>query len=78
MEVGGFSSDVVAMEKLMVCSVVEAVAVETLLAAHRSLACLLMVGSTLKNWVLGFFCSVLASRATLNNWVCIEKPHSVK
>ncbi|GFY80813.1 hypothetical protein Acr_01g0006220 [Actinidia rufa] len=44
MEVGSFSSDVVAMEELMVCSIVEDVVVETLLAAHRSLACLLMVG----------------------------------
>ncbi|PSS36129.1 Histidine-rich glycoprotein [Actinidia chinensis var. chinensis] len=53
MEVGSFSSDVVAMEELMVCSIVEDVVVETLLAAHRSLACLLMVtGSLLKDVIV--------------------------
>lgn len=42
MEVGRLSSDVVALEKMMLCSVVEALVVEALLAAQRSIACFLM------------------------------------
>ena len=43
MEVGSLSSAVVALEKMMVCCAMEAVVVETLVAAGRSLASILMM-----------------------------------
>lgn len=39
---GKLSSDVVALERMVVSSIVEVVVVETLLAAQRSLACFLL------------------------------------
>ncbi|XP_052200635.1 uncharacterized protein LOC127807014 [Diospyros lotus] len=52
MEVGEFSlnSDVVALERLMLCSILEALVAETLFAAQKSLAWLLVTtGSLLKD-----------------------------